>query len=479
MLSTSPDLQEILQLAPEWEPVLRNHAADGAAKTIDFCNRLGAKSLFAKALDLKEERGKFLVLLRDGYFQPHLSRMLQSNQNLRRFWGQSRLSSDEQKQQSVSFSTELAHKMEGVLIKQLNQAAEDGFKVLLPAYMQRAVQNAVVDYIRQESSWEKQTLQDMYLDPEQDDPRGNVADDTQYAPENIALSQEKVVQLNQLRSELEAMLADSTYPQDALSVVDCLFGLGLTPHSRSGVELTMRECCDLLHIAGDTQARRIARCQVLLDKALDLIRQRIREKLPTIVEAWQGELNVNNASRRELTQQLELTEGEVERLIKGRQYHSLPQLVDTGVVKPKRLKEIAEKGAVAAFIPVDLNAATVRDMVDILGLDKTYAQRFAAERPFASLDELTGRQLADKQLLNLLVKRGAVVRAKAADKKRIDLNRAEAGEIIAAGVPETVVNLLLRGRPFLTWSELEDYLGSESPAWSTMRQKFCLGTISS
>lgn len=475
MLTTPTELQELLQLAPEWEPILRSLASEGQVKLIDFCNRLGAKSLYLKALDLGEERGRFLVLARDGYFQPHLAKMLQSNQNLRRFWAQRRLSADEQRQQVTSFSGELAHKMEGVLIKQLNQNAEDGFKVLLPAYLQRAVQNAVVDYIRQEWGWERQTLQDSYLDPEQDDPRQNVADDISQAPENVALSHEQVTQLNQLRTELKAMLAEPSGAKDAFYVIDCMFGMGLTEHSKPGEEMTMRECCDKLKIAGETQARKIARCQVLLDKGLDLIRQRIREKLPTIVEAWQGELNVNSASRRELTQQLGLTEGEVERLIRGRQYHLLQELADSDVVKAKRLPEIAEKGAVAAFIPIDINSATVRDLMDILGASKQTAQRLASERPFASLTELVSRGLSDQSELDLLVKRGAVLRTKVSDSKRIDLNRADIADFTTAGVVDATAKLLLRGRPFLTWSELEDFLGCEPATWAVLRQKFCLG----
>src|SRR5262249_52347028 len=146
------------------------------------------------------------------------------------------------------------------------------------------------------------------LDPELDDPRTTVADDLAYTPEHRALAGEQAGQLNQLRSTLRQMLSDDKYPQQALIVVDCMFGLGLTPQSESGQELTMRECCDKLKLEGDTPARRIARCQVLLDKGLELIRQKIYKDMPGLAESWQRGVNINLASRRELSQLLGLSE---------------------------------------------------------------------------------------------------------------------------------------------------------------------------
>ncbi len=475
MLSTPTELQAILQLAPEWAPVATSAAEEGGLNIFAFCNRLGAKALYLKAAALEEKRATFLSLLRDAYLRDHLSKMLQSNQNLRRFWSQRRLSAEEQRLHIISFTEELTQKMEAVLIKHLNQRSDDGFKVLLPAYLQRAVQNAAVDYIRQEWSWEKHTLQDMHLDPDQEDPRQNVADDAGHAPENLALSKEQVTHLNQLRRELSAMITDTSYPQEALTVIDCLFGLGLTGESAFGEEMTMRECCDKLNIFGETQARRIARCQVFLDKGLELVRQRLREKLPSIVDAWQGELNVNCASRRELTQQIELTEGEIERLIKNRQFSCLQELVTFDVLKPKRLAEIAEKGAVAAFVPVDLNSATVRDLMDILSLPKPTAKRLASERPFLHLNELVARGLISEGTLEQLVARGALVRRRVADRKRLDLNRVDISELTAAGLAEPQAKRIARGRPFLTWVDLEEFLCCDQSTLSVLRQKFCLG----
>ena len=477
MVTSPTDLQEIVQLAPEWGEVVRAMVGKGRNALQEVFHQVGAEGMFLKALTLSEERGRLLVLIRDGYFQPLLFKMLISNQNLRRFWSQRRLSAEDQKQHALSFSVDLAHKMEGVLIKQLNLANQDGFKVLLPAYIQRSVHNAIVDYIRQEWAWERQTLQDLHLDPEQDDPRQIVADDLKHTPEGQALSNEQVGQLNQLRTSLALMLADQSLPREPLAVLDCIFGLGLTKHSVMGQEMTMRECCDRLEIGGDTPARRIARCQVLLDKGLDIVRQHIREKLPSIVQAWQGDLNVNSASRRELSQQLGMTEGEVERLVANRQYRSLQELVDRSVVKLVRLKDLKQRGAVAAFVPVEINSATVRDMIDILGLPKEKAQRLASIRPLTDLPALVSKNLLGRQTMEMMVTRGAVVKGGNREGARIDLNRADAGEIAGAGIPPTLVQRIVNGRPFLTWSELEEFLDCDQPTWNAIRQKFCLGLV--
>ncbi|MBI4534553.1 MAG: hypothetical protein HY711_11470 [Candidatus Melainabacteria bacterium] len=475
MLSSPADLQEIVELVPEWRALVAESIGQGRLGLHEILVQIGAKDIFSKVVSADKSRDRFLVLIRDGYFQPHLYKMLTTNQNLRRFWVQRHVPPTTQRQQAMSLSSDLAYKMHGVFLKQLALEQEDGFKVLLPAYIQRTVHNAVVDYIRAEWSWERQTLQDLQLDPEQEDPRQAVADDLRYVPEAQAISSEQVAQLNRLRKELASMLTDSQHPGEPLTVVDCIFGLGLTQHSKQSYEMTMRECCECLGIAGETQARRIARCQVLLDKGLDLIRQHIREKLPGIAEFWQTNLNVNSASRRELTQQLGMTEGEVERLVTNRQYYAIAQLVERGVVKAARLRELINKGAVAAFTPVDLNCATVRDMVDILGLAKDKAQRLTSERPFANLSELTNKGLLSQSELAQIVSRGAVVKVTKANTGRLDLNKTELKDIVAAGVPQPLALKIVNGRPFFTWADLEEFLSCETPVYALLRQKFCLG----
>lgn len=484
VLSTKPKIEEILAVAPEWQATfdrLQNSAsADGKARVvapIELFQSIGAKAIYTKLKTLGSQTDGFITILRDFYYQPLLAKMLESNQNLRRFWFQRRVASDDQKHQAVSLSVELAQKLEQALMKQLKANQEDGFKVLLPAYAQRSVHNAVVDYVRNEWQWEKDTLQDINLDPEQVDPRANVADDNKYSPENQALSGEQVGQLNQLRERLAKMLNDKGFQQEPLIVVDCMFGMGLTPQSKVGVEMTMRECCDVLDIKGETQARKIARCQVLLDKGLDMIRDMIRSNMPGVALSWQTDINVNSASRRELNHHLGLTEGEVDRLIVGRQYYSMSELVDRRVLQASRLNEIAERGAVAAFVPVDLNAATRRDLVDILGCDKEVAKKLVDLRPFASINDLLDKKVIEKKELEKLLNNGAVLKAVEKEGERINLNVAEAQQLKQLGLSEDSTARFLRARPFLTWNELEDFLCVDADLFRMIREKSCL-TIS-
>ena len=478
MLSSSTELREVFEFAPEWEALLRSWDGGTRPNSAEFLSKVGAKAMFVKAQKLEKQRDQFVRVLRDHYYQPVLAKMLNSNQNLRRFLSQRYMAIDEQRSQSISLSVEISQKLEGVLHKHLSNSAEDSFKVLLPAYIQRTVHNAVIDYIRVEASWEKATLQDVYLDPEQDDPRSSTADDLSVTPENQILNGEQVGQLNLLRGHLQQMLTEPGAAHDALTVVDCMFGMGLTPSSVAGQEMTMREVCDRLNIQAETMARRIARCQVLLDKGLDLIRQRIYKQLPSVAECWQRGVNVNTASRRELSQQLGMTEGEIERLIKGRQFTTLDEIVEQTIVKPNRLPELKNKGATAAFVPVEINSATARDITDILGLTKEQSQKIVSERPFKDLNEMVQKSLIGQKDLDILKRRGAVAKYKTSDSRRIDLNRGSLEEITACGVDPELAAYIIKIRPFVTWSELEEAVGAECPIWNLLRQKFFLGICS-
>lgn len=477
VLSSSTELRQVFEYAPEWEPLLKNWDGNENPTTADFFCRVGARAIFLKTQALENRAESFVRLLRDQYYLPTLSKMMLCNQNFRRFLAQRSVAADEQKSYALSLSIELAAKLETALLKQLSAGKEDGYKVLLPPYIQRSVHNAVIDYIKLEASWEKSTMQDVYLDPEKDDPRTTIADES-YIPETLAVNAEAVKQLNQLRTELKQMLADSSIAREPLFVLDCMFGLGLTPHSKVGEEMTMRECCEVLTIQAETMPRRIARCQVLMDKGLDLVRQRIYKRLPGIADCWQRGLNVNCASRRELTQLVGLTEGEVERLIKGRQFVDMTELVNTGVIKDNRLAEILQKGALAVFVPVEINSACSRDIIDILGLSKDSAQKIVSERPFKNLDELLDKKLVSKTDLELLIRRGAAIKSSSTCGTRLDLNRATPEELTELGVDEETASCICRFRPFLTWSELEELLGSDKQ-FPVLRQKFFLGIISS
>lgn len=474
MLSSATELQELLQLAPDWSAVYESvRQSTPAAGVTELLQRLGALAIYKKLAGAGDTRAKLGLIVRDHYFQALVTRMATVNPNLRRFWSQRRVDVQTQQAQARSFGMEVAQKLDGVLSRHLSQNAEDGHKVLLPAYMQRSVQNAVVDYIRQECDWERATLQDLNLDPEQEDPRQSTADDPRYMPENKAISAEQVQYLNQLREQISKLLKDDRAPQDALAVVDCIFGLGLTKHSQSGVEMTMREVCEKLSLAGDTQARKIARCQVLLDKGLDTVRTMVRQKMPGVAEFFQQEININTASRRELGHMLGLTEGEVDRLIVARQFYSLGDLVERNVLKSARVPEIRDRGAVAAFVPVDLNSATTRDLIDILQIPKDIAQKVASQRPFSKLADLTDKRVMDATLLQAIIERGCVL--KVATAQRIDLNRAAEDDVARMGLSTELVRRLMRGRPFTTWAELEEYLSCDASAWALLRQKCCLG----
>jgi DNA uptake protein ComE-like DNA-binding protein len=475
VVTGSAELDTVLELAPDWAQLVRNFSQESNGSAAEFLNKVGAKAIYLKALTLGDAQPRFVQVLQTHYYQPMLQKMLSANQNLRRFLSQRRVSGDEMKGNVLSLSVDITQKLVSTLNKQLSQKEDDGFKVLLPAYVQRSVHNAVIDYIRQETTWERQTLQDMNLDSQQEDPRTAVADDVGYTPEHRALSREQVTQLNELRRHLESMLKEPGAPVEALTVVDCMFGLGLTPHSVSGHEITMRECCDKLNIQAETMARRIARCQVLLDKGLDLVRRKIYKDLPGIAEAWQRGLNVNIASRRELGQQLGFTEGEVERCIRGRQFTSTDELIERGVITKQRLPELMSKGLVAAYVPVDLNSATTRDLIDIVGMPKEKAAHIVAERPFQKTEELVDRKIISKDELTLFVKRGAVVRNRPADAKRIDLNRASQQDLEQCGVDTANAEIIVKTRPFMTWSEVEEFLGPEASCWQALRQKFFLG----
>jgi DNA uptake protein ComE-like DNA-binding protein len=367
-------------------------------------------------------------------------------------------------------ATEVSVKLEAALRRQIDDKKPDGFKVLLQAYIQTSVNNAVIDYIKQESHWDKQTLNDSYDNGEEESPIDKAADDLALIPEQLILSKEKVQHLNDLRKQLMKLVQQQKEPDPALAAVDCLFGLGLTKYSKLGREMTMRECCDALALQGETPARRIARCQVLLDRGMNAVRDLLRSSLPDIIQCWQQEVNVNVASRRDLNHQLNLTEGEIERLIVNRQYLQLEQMVERLVVKKEKLLVLREKGAVAAFVPVDLNSATVRDLIDILGLPKEVAQTLCLKRPFARIEQLLQSGVLTADLIDNAVSRGAVLKQDSRFDCRLDLNKCTADELSSFGLTTERANMIMRGRPFATWDELEEFVGYDESTWLVLRK---------
>jgi DNA uptake protein ComE-like DNA-binding protein len=167
----------------------------------------------------------------------------------------------------------------------------------------------------------------------------------------------------------------------------------------------------------------------------------------------------------------------VDRLIANRQYYCLEDLVDKGVVKKDRLPEIGELGAVVAFIPVDLNSATRRDIIDITGCDKDAAKKLVDARPFSSLKELVEKRILDKAALDKLIANGAVLKVTETAQKRLSLNHASLEELSSLGLSQDQSARLLRARPFATWGELEDFLCVDSETWTLLRERSCLTMV--
>ncbi len=172
-----------------------------------------------------------------------------------------------------------------------------------------------------------------------------------------------------------------------------------------------------------------------------------------------------------------MTESEVERLIVQRQYKRLLELVEKAVLKESRLKELEAKGAVAAFVPVDVNSATNRDLMDILGMNKETAQKVCEKRPFPHLSNLVELKLVSEGGLKDLLTRGAVLKLVDGGKRK-DINSAPLEELVKSGLEPSLARRIERGRPFGTWAELEDYLQIDLSKEPVLRQNFCLGIFS-
>lgn len=478
-LSNKTEVEEILAIVPEWKDVFNALPQDersGKKTVFEFLKAIGAQNIYSRSLTLEDgHRDSFVILLRNNYFQPQIAKMLEFNQSLRRFWQMRHLAKDEQKGNCVSLSLDAAEKLCHALRKQLNEKTQDGFKVLLPGYIQRSVHNLVVDYIKAEWQWEQNTLQDMYLEDGDKDPRENIAADQNAIPENIALSNEQVSELNQVRSVLSKLLAESqSANKEALEVIDCMFAMGLTKYSKPGQEMTMKECCDVLKLSGDSPARKIARCQVLLDKGLNLIRDVLRTKTPTIAQSWQAQINVNTASRRELNHHLGLTEGEVDRLIAARQFCSLQDLVDNKIIKAERLQTIVDNGGIAAFCPIDINSATRRDIMDILGAGKELAQKIVFERPFEKMIQVAEKLYLTPGELDMLIRRGAVLKPISVHIIRIDLNKAAPEKLKGLALNIKELDALVANRPFSEWEDVKTALSLDHDRLAELRKRAIL-----
>jgi DNA uptake protein ComE-like DNA-binding protein len=489
MHATGNEFQQLVELAPEWQSTVHKVMQQGTISSVvagelgrstacayAVLEQIGAQSIFIKLSNSSQNHAQFLKLVRDNYLLVLATKMFKSNSALRHFFGERRLNLEDQKGQAMSMAVEMAMKLEHLLLRSLKEADSSGFKSLLPAYIQRSVNNAVLDYIKSESQWERQSVAESTEEGE-DDAITRTADDLEQIPESVALSGEKVHYLNELRHKLQSWYKTADANDLAFAVIDCMFGLGLTAHSTPGKELTMRECCDVLKLEGETQARKIARCQVLLDRGMDKIRHLLRDELPGVVDCWQKEINVNVASRRDLNHQLDFTEGEVERLVVNRQYVVLEQLVERAIVKAEKIAVLRKKGAVAAFVPVDLNAATARELTDIIGVPKDVAQKIVAARPLNGFQDLVKRKLLPASALDSLKERGAVLKSidVLEQKGNPDLNKVDEAQLLKNGVARERAALIVRARPFASWAELDQFLACDEVSWLHIRSNFSLG----
>lgn len=58
---------------------------------------------------------------------------------------------------------------------------------------------------------------------------------------------------------------------------------------------------------------------------------------------------------------------------------------ECGAIKPIRLDDLRKNGAVAAFVPFDLNVCTTRGAIDILGVSKEIAHKLLRADPLLVL----------------------------------------------------------------------------------------------
>ena len=164
----------------------------------------------------------------------------------------------------------------------------------------------------------------------------------------------------------------------------------------------------------------------------------------------------------------------MDRLIAARQSYSLQDLVDQKIIKAERLQTIQDNGATAAFTPVDINSATRRDIMDILGAGKELAQKIVDLRPFENLTNCSERLFLTPGELGILAKRGAVLKPISVHIIRIDLNKATAEKLKALELKAKELEMLLQKRPFGEWDEVAKALSIDENRLLELRKKAIL-----
>ena len=88
------------------------------------------------------------------------------------------------------------------------------------------------------------------------------------------------------------------------------------------------------------------------------------------------------------------------------------------------------------------------------------------------------KKIITEQDLQRLKARGAILRVKASNAARADLNRATPEQMSTFGLSQQTIEKILAQRPYLSWTEIEDYLMPLSTEWPIFRQRFFLGLSS-
>src|SRR5262245_3955066 len=108
--------------------------------------------------------------------------------------------------------------------------------------------------------------------------------------------------------------------------------------------------------------------------------------------------------------------------------------------------------------PVDVNKATVDELLEIPGVGDATAAKIVKGRPYASLDDLAKAGLSEKTIAKVrpYLKVG---KAKSTDApgagKKLDLNKATADELMALpGVGEATAKKIIDGRPYASVADL-------------------------